>query len=537
MFYDERHNVLVYDKLPPIKEQQFFRYVQEARQLHNGYVACLATLANLQILRCLELPVAPPLTDRTYNWPRNYVQVPQPFDSQKVRSNFLVCNPRALDLSDPGTGKTLASLWAADALMDKHPPGTFRALVVAPLSTLQDTWADAIFQHFMGKRTCVVLHGSAKKRSRLLAEQHDFYIINHDGVGVGARLRKRQLVLEGFVKQLSERTDIRLAIVDEISGYRDHTTNRSRIARRVLATRDYFWGLTGTPTSGGPDDAYGIAKLLNDAKGETKASFKGRTMFQVGMYKWVPRAGANEVVAKVLTPAIRYALEDCVDLPEMTYQTRHAELTAAQKKAMVDFKRDMLLMMQSGEKITAANEAVLRHKFIQLACGEVYDQNHKAHHIDCGPRMAVLQEALDEDAGKILVFAPLTSVINMIKVTLKKQSIAVVNGHVPPNQRNDIFRMFRQEREPRIILADPTSMQHGLNLAVGGKCHTIIWYAPVDKTETWLQANRRIRRPDQKEVQRIIRIAAHPIEREMYRRAETNESFQGLMLKMMEGGQ
>ena len=67
-----------------------------------------------------------------------------------------------------GTGKTSATLWAADYLMERQL-GT-RALIVAPLSILERVWASAIFSNFFGKRTAEILYGSAEKRMQLLED-------------------------------------------------------------------------------------------------------------------------------------------------------------------------------------------------------------------------------------------------------------------------------------------------------------------------------------------------------------------------------
>ena len=64
----------------------------------------------------------------------------------------------------------------------------------------------------------MVLHGSAQKRLELLDQEADYYIINHDGVGVGAHTRKK-FELDGFSKALAEREDIKIAVIDEASAY------------------------------------------------------------------------------------------------------------------------------------------------------------------------------------------------------------------------------------------------------------------------------------------------------------------------------
>jgi SNF2 family DNA or RNA helicase len=364
-----------------------------------------------------------------------------------------------------------------------------------------------------------VLHGSAAKRAELLRDEADFYIINYDGLGV-------------LAKQLELRTDIRMCIVDEASAYRNRTTERHRIARKLLVPKDYLWLMTGTPTPNGPTDAYGMAKLVNNCFGEGWASFHDRTMQKISMYKWVPKVGSHDAAHQLMQPAVRFAISDCVDLPPCTVQARDVELSPAQSTAYKAMKKDLQIMAAKGP-ITAQNEAVLRLKLLQISCGAIYGPDREIHHVDAAPRLKALREIMEQCNEKIIVFAPFTSVVHMIHRELKKDySVEVINGEVPAKQRNEIFSRFMGSEQPRVLVADPGTMSHGLTLTAAS---TIVWYAPTDRTETYLQANKRIDRPGQVHATTIVQLAATPVEREVYRRLENNETLQGLVLALAKG--
>jgi SNF2 family DNA or RNA helicase len=509
MWFDAQRNVVIYDTPG---DDRIISSVPQAVQLHNGYVAAPATLYNLQLLRYLGFPTIQPM-DVSYDWPGRYI----PFVAQRVTANFLSVHPRAFVLNDMGTGKTLAALWAADFVMRANHG--VRCLVVAPLSTLERVWADAIYQNFLGCRTCVVLHGSANKRRELLRQEADFYIVNYDGVEV-------------LAKELLERCDIRMSIVDEASAYRNRATERHRIARKLLAFKDYLWLMTGTPTPNGPTDAYGMAKLVNNAFGEGWQSYHDRVMTKVSMYKWVPKAGAHEQAHKLLQPSVRFAISDCVDLPPCTVQARDVELSPAQASAYKAMKRDLQIMAAKGP-ITAQNEAVLRLKLLQISCGAIYGADREIHHVDAAPRIRALREIMEQCREKIIIFAPFTSVVHMIHRELKKDySCAIINGEVSSKERSEVFRTFQDTDHPHVLVADPGTMAHGLTLTAAT---AIVWYAPTDRTETYLQANKRIDRPGQTKHTTIIQLAATPVEREVYRRLEANETMQGLILQLAKG--
>jgi len=291
--------------------------------------------------------------------------------------------------------------------------------------------------------------------------------------------------------------------------------------------------MTGTPTPNGPTDAWGMAKILNNAFGESYMHYEDRVTFKVGMWKRIPKQGAHVEAQKLLRPSIRFAIEDCVDLPPCTTQQRDVELSAEQAKAYKEMKRDLILQTKQGP-ITAAHEAALRLKLIQISCGAIYGPNRAVSHVDAGPRLAALKEIMEQCSEKIIVFAPLTSVVELLESELKKDyTVAVVNGKVAHKDRSEIFRAFQQDASPRVIVADPGTMAHGLTLTAAS---TIIWYAPTDKTELYLQANKRIDRPGQVHNTSIVQLAATPIEREIYRRLEANENLQGLILQMAREG-
>ena len=503
-WHDARSDMLIYDLPDP---QRVIQHVPKAIRLTNGYVAVPRTLDNLQLLRCFDLPVPAPMTD--YDWP---IKAPfRPRAHQQTMANFMVLHPRCFNLSDMGTMKTLSTLWAADYVMQKNPG--WKALIVCPLSIMQRVWADAIFNHFLGRRKCVIVHGTAEKRRKLLAQPADFYIINFDGVGIGAKVTRRGVVLEGLSRDIAERQDIAVVIIDEASAYRAGNIRRHRVARAVLGPKPYLWPLTGTPTPNGPLDAHGLARLVNQAFGESFTAYKNRVMYPLGPWKWAPKQGAHIEARKLLTPSIRFEMRECTDVPPCTEQMRDVELSDEQAALIKKLKRDLTLDLQNGKQVTAAHEAALRLKLIQISCGAVYDTQHSTTRLDCSPRLAVLREVIEEAARKVIVFTPLTSVIHLLHAELKDEySCAVINGEVKVRDRDAIVQQFQTAENPQVLIADPATMSHGLDLFAAS---VVVWYGATDRTELYLQANRRIDRPGQTVPTTVVQLAATAIERNL----------------------
>lgn len=528
MYYSAAHDLLIYKPDSPLA---ILSAAEGARRINGEHVAVPLSLANLQALANIDVPVIAPMQYCGYDWPIRRGR--KPLLHQKVTANYLALHKRCFCLNDMGTMKTLSALWAADYLMElaRRRGELFRALISCPLSITTEAWGDTIWKDFLGRRTFQLLVGSDKQRLANLAKPVDFYIVNHDGLAVGWK-GERAVPLKGFAAELDRRSDIRLVIIDECRAFHNASSIRNKVARRLAGQREYLWMMTGTPTPNGPLDAFGQAKLLNNANGESWTSYRSRVQVKVSQFKWVARQGSSEAAKKLLSPAIRYAIEDCVDLPPCVTQSRDAEMSAEQKEAYKRLKNECVLLVKSGEAVKAVNQAALRIKLIQVACGCVYDDQHNSHEIDASPRIAVLREVIEECREKVIVFAPLTNVLNMLYWRLHADfDCEIINGAVSQNDRTRIFRNFQQTDVPRILLADPATMAHGVTLTAAT---SVIWYAPTDKTELYIQANKRVDRPGQTKTTTVVQISSTTIEKEIYLRLENNQSMQDVVLKLAE---
>ncbi len=529
-WHDQQLDLLIYPGQPGAIADA----VPEVQRLNGSYFALPRTLRNSQVLRYFNYPVPPIVTEANYDFPRP-PNIKRPYESQIITTNFMILHRRCFCLSDMGTGKTAATLWASDWLMRQYPKGQCKALIVAPLSVLQRVWGDAIFKAFLGKRTYAILHGSQRERLAQLDRDVDFFIVNVDGVGVGAHTRKK-FELDGFSKALAQRGDIRLAVVDEASAYKDARTKRHRIAREVFARKDYLWLLTGTPTPNAPTDAYGLAKLVNNAYGKSFKTFQEATMYKPYEqgFKWLPRKDGYEQAAQLLSPSIRFDIRDVWDAPEIVTQQHEVELTDQQQQALKELKANLQVTLKSGQ-ISAVNEAAARSKFLQISLGAVYDDEHDVHNVDAEPRYAEFESLLEQSPGKWLVFASFTSALNKLYRRFRtKYNCALVRGGVTPKERTEIFSAFQEGDDLQIIFADPGTMGHGIDLF---RARTVVWFSPVDRAEIYAQANKRAHRPGQKYPVSIVQIVSNKLEIEIFRRLENNLSLQGTLLDMASRGE
>ena len=497
--------------------------VPTAFQLTPTIVGMPHDVENTARLAVMGVQVESPITYQ-YRWPRERTKIPNPFKHQIETAAFAVTNPHGYILNDIGTGKSLTAAWAADYLMEAGY--AHRALIVAPLSTLERVWGDTLFIHFT-HRTFSVLHGAADRRRKLLAQPRDFYIVNHGGVGV-------------IAKELAARPDIDLIIIDEIAVYRNKQTGKWKVIESLIypdpktgrAPKPWVWGLTGKPIPNSPEDAYGQCRLVTPTTvPKYFTQWRAMVMDHQSTYIWTPRPEATKIVFDVMRPSIRFKRDECLDLPPAIYQTRDVELSPEQQRHYKEINRELFTEIQGG-RVTAVNEGVKLSKLLQIACGVVYGTDGAPLEIDAGNRVETLMEIIDQIDEKVIVFVPFTAVTGMLVRQLNKfWNFAVVTGQTPVKERNQIFSDFQNPEKDIDIIAHPGCMSHGLTLT---EASTIIWYAPIDSNDEYEQACGRITRPGQHYTANIINLAGSAVERRMYKRLVERQKVQGALLEMVE---
>lgn len=476
-------------------------------QVHMG-------LDEMRVLRNLGIAAPSPIRHDGYAWPSRY---PAPFAHQIDTAEFFTLHNRAICLNDMGTGKSLSALWAGDYLMRRGH--VRKAIIVSPMSTMHSVWANEINGHFMFHRTCAVLHGSKERRLKMLEQDVDFYIVNHDGLKV-------------IHEALAKRDDIDLWIIDEAGdGYRNAQTERYKLLTHLLRPTVRLWLMTGTPCPNAPTDAWALARLIGNPKAPKYFNaFKAQVMHQLTKFKWVPKPEAYQIAYELLQPGIRFRKEDCIDLPPVTFTTRECELTTEQRKVYADMHKALVASVQ-GTPITAANAAVKIAKLLQACVGTIYDNDGVGHEIDARHRLDACADIVREAAGKVLIFVPFTAALKMVARHLRGQGYTVetVDGSTSPGERKRIFDAFQNERDPKIIVAHPKTTAHGLTLT---EADTTIWYAPIFSLEIFDQANNRMNRPGQKRKMTVAMLAATDLERQLYATLASKGRMQDSVLQL-----
>ena len=472
-------------------------------------------LEEVKVLRNLGVKDVPSPITKRYNWPGRY----KPMAHQRETSEFLTLNRKAFVFSEPGTGKTLSALWAADYLMSIGK--VRRVLILCPLSIMQSAWLGDLSNSIIHRSAVVAHHPQSGRRIEMVQQDYEFVITNYDGLNLIAN---------------EVRNDGRfdLVIVDEANAYKTQTTRRWKALASILGPETYLWMMTGTPASQSPADAYGLAKLVNPNNvPKFYTAWRDMVMNKITMFKWAAKPNAAETVHAALQPAIRFTKAQCLDLPAVLTTTRLVPLTSQQAK-YYNLLKERMAATAAGETITAVNAAANLSKLLQISCGAVYTDDKDVVEFDAAPRLSVLEEILEETDRKVIIFALFRSSIDTIYNHLTKKGVAVecIHGGVTANKRADTIRRFQNEKDPRVLVMQPQASAHGITLTAAD---TVVFFGPLMSVEQYIQCIARADRKGQNSDKvTVIHIEGSPVEKQMFTALASKVVDNSLITKMFE---
>ena len=440
----------------------------------------------------------------------------RPFDVQIKTVAMLTTSRRCYVLNGLGTGKTRCTLWAFDFL--KKCGLANKLLVVAPLSTLRFVWEREIFQAFEHLKVSV-LFGPKAKRLQKLAEDADIYIINHDG-------------LNTLLPELKARTDIDCLVIDELAVYRNGHAARTKLMRDFAKSKNWVWGLTGSPIPRSVTDVWGQAGIITPHT-VPKYFNQVRQMlcYKASAFKWEAKDDAVERAFSMLQPSVRYSLEDVTELPPVVIQ--HVEIPMGPKqRALYQAMKTNAEAMVGADKIDALNAGAVLSKLLQIACGWVYTREGKTITLDNEDRVQAIIDYVEASGRKALVFLPFKSALAGVSAAFDKAGIehAVVSGDTPAGRRSGIFADFQTTPKYKALVAHPACLAHGLTLTAAD---VVIWGGPTTSLEIFLQANGRITRVGQRHKQLVVMLGGTQVEHKLYTALGKKENTQNLLLDLL----
>lgn len=402
---------------------------------------------------------------------------------------------------DPGLGKTSITLHVIDAL--RAMEGRCRTLVIAPLRVVYGVWPDEV-RKWGFDLECSIVHGSPAARRKALEADADLYLINPEGV-------------EWLEANLG-RHRFDLVVVDESTKFKSWGAKRSKALRKLLRASGDAKRLilTGTPTPNGYADLFSQVYLLDEGAtlGRTQTFFRRSfctTKLKLGKYPdYVVTEGGRRLIEDAIAPmTLRLAAEDYLDMPELIEVPVRVDLPPDIARKYRRLERELILELANAETLVASGAGALYSLCRGVANGGGYqydgpDGSRRSIPVHYA-KVDAVADIVEELWGKpVLVFYQFHH--DAERLLERFHGAPVLRGGLKPDECNSILERWNRGEIP-VLLAQPQSVSHGLNMQAGG--NNIVWFGLPDSLETYLQANARLWRQGVVGGVRVFQVVAN----------------------------
>lgn len=431
-------------------------------------------------------------------------------DYQRRAIQFVKDKRRCFLMLEMGLGKTTSTLTAVSDLLDSFAVG--KVLVIAPLRVANSVWKQeaANWEHLRHLRVNICT-GPEKQRLMALHNDADIYVINRENV-------------QWLADRYGKKWPFDCVVIDESSSFKNSQSKRFRALRKMLPETNYMILLTGTPSPNGLQDLWAQCYLIDfgQSLGRTLTGFRQRFFDQDYFgHSYTIRAGCADKIHELIAPfSISMKAEDYLDMPERVMLVEKVELSKSELAAYKDFE-DRMFMEVGDDEIEAMSAAVLAGKLMQFSSGAMYtDENHNWAKIH-DRKIDALKELVEQNEGEnILIAYNFKSDLERIRAALPQAEVL--------GKDQDVIDRWNKGLIP-VLLAQPASAGHGLNLQKGGSL--CVWFSLNWSLELYQQFNARLHRQGQTKPVRIVHMITQGTidERVVSVLADKDASQQGLM--------
>lgn len=419
---------------------------------------------------------------------------------------------------DMGLGKTVITMTAIRKLIYEEF-AVSRVLVIAPKRVAEDTWTTESqkWDHLRDLRISRVL-GSQTQRKKALDRDADLYVINRENV---------VWLVDLYLKDWP----FDMIVIDELSSFKSSQAKRFKALRKVRPLAKRFVGLTGTPTPNGLLDLWPQMYLIDRGErlGHTMTGYRQRYFLPAKMsgyvvYSYELKQGAEDSIRRKISDiCISMKAEDYISMPDLVTNDILVRLDPTEKDLYRTMEKEHLIPL-AGKDITALNAAAVCGKLLQMANGGIYTDDGDTIEIH-EKKLDALEEIIDVSQGQpVLVFYNYRHDYARLMRRFGSLNPRTLHG------QQDI-RDWNEGRIP-LLLAQPASMGHGLNLQAGG--HIIVWYGLTWSLELYQQANARLYRQGQNHGVIVHRLIAQgTIDEQVVKSLESKDRTQEELMKAL----
>lgn len=412
------------------------------------------------------------------------------------------------DMSDPGTGKTVTHL----SIYNKRSHAG-RCLVLCPKTLMLSAWGSDIDKFFPHLTYSIA---DAANRFKAFAVDTDVVIMNVDGVKDLHALKKADKAM-----LLSEFDHL---IIDEITAYKNPTSQRSKAAVGISPHFDWRFGLSGTPCPISVTELHTPMMILDGGSRLGRSWTKWRNSMQVptqvgpqaNHLRWDDRDDAHDVSMHLLRDVtVRHDFEDVMqDVPENHVDMKYFEISAKVRRLYDQLERESIMRLEKHD-ITSVHAAAVRTKLLQLCSGAVYASENEYEVVDPYRYQLITDLVLEREHS--LTFFNWKHQRDLLQQYFTRAGItfATLDGDTPDRQTKQIVDDY-QAGKYQTLLLHPRTGAHGLTLTRGT---TTIVSSPIYEADILKQIKHRVYRGGQTQVTNMLLVCARgTVEELVYQR-------------------
>ena len=299
-----------------------------------------------------------------------------------------------------------------------------------------------------------------------------------------------------------------LIAIDESTTIKNHKAKRTKALLKIAAGFQFRRLLTGSPITKSPMDVYSQCEFLRPGLlgFDSYYAFQGRyavinrrTMGAHSFQQIVGFKNLDELTERIDRYSFRVLKKDCLDLPDKIYTVRYVGLTDEQAKMYKSIQETAIVMLESGDLVTAPAVITQLLRLQQVMSGHLKTDDRDTIYFP-SRRVDALKEILEEHAGKVIIWSRFRyDIIQITKVlaeTYGEESVASYYGDTTDDDRNNIIKQFQSpDSKLRFFVGNPATAGYGLTLT---EADLVVYYANDFNLETRIQSEDRAHRIGQK---------------------------------------
>jgi SNF2 family DNA or RNA helicase len=295
-----------------------------------------------------------------------------------------------------------------------------------------------------------------------------------------------------------------LIICDESQEIKNYRSNRWEAVQRLAPYSSHRALATGTPIAKDLQDEWAQLRWLDESIIGIRyvTTFRSHYCVMGGFENKQVIGHQNLDKFKALTaPYVFRATKEEIGILPKRYNTWGYDLTAAQKKAIREIKRDLESELDSGQIVSVANATVALGKIQQIASGFSLQEDGEAIQIipeTSNPKLAAMCDWLSstwvegERFPKAIIWTHFREEAEQVAQRLAREGRSFVRDRGSDAQRAEAVRSFLDPEGAEIFEANPQSAGTGLNLQ--GLCSRALYYSNSFRAIDRWQSEDRIHR-------------------------------------------